>query len=213
MGSVTMTPAPNGEQLVVDFGWAGAALEGDESGDLHAVVRFPDGALVAVVDGLGHGPEAAAAARAAACVLEAHAGEPVTDLVERCHEALRRTRGAVMTLASFDSRRSSMTWTAVGNVEAILLRASRAATPPREAILPRGGVVGYQLPPLRASTLPVSAGDTLILATDGIRSAFSHDPDLDRAGPQEIADCLLARYARGTDDALVLVARYLGEEP
>jgi len=57
--------------------------------------------------------------------------------------------------------------------------------------------------------LPVSPGDTLILATDGVRGGYLDlvavsDP------PQQLADQLLAEYGRGTDDALVLVARYLG---
>ena len=198
--------------LVVEWGEAGEALEAGISGDVVVVAGFDGGTLMAVLDGLGHGFEAAAASREAAHVLRQHASEPVTILVERCHEALRGTRGAVMSLASFDARASAMTWTGVGNVDAILLRADRSAERPREALIPRGGVVGYQLPPLRASTLAVSPGDTLVLATDGLRSAFVSG--LDEPGtPSEMARSILARFARGTDDALVAVARYLGAGP
>jgi phosphoserine phosphatase RsbX len=205
-----MTETPD-EGLVLEWGSAGFALE-RESGDLHVVARFPHGVLVAVIDGLGHGSEAAVAARAAGLILEAHPGDPVADLVRECHEALRKLRGAVMSLASFDAQRSSMTWIGVGNVEALLLRADRAAEPAREAISQRGGVVGYQLPQLRASTLSVSRGDTLVMASDGIRSGFSTGLRL-QASPQEMADSILAEYARESDDALVVVARYLGAEP
>jgi hypothetical protein len=191
---------------VVEWGSAGAALERD-SGDVHVVTGFPGGALVALVDGLGHGFEAAEAAQRAAAVLQAFAGEPVIALVERCHEALRKTRGAVMSVASFHGRDSSMTWVAVGNVEGVLVRARK--TERRQSLALRGGVVGYQLPALRASTLSVSRGDTLVLATDGIRSAFPADLTAD-GDPQAIADSILARYGRGTDDALVVVARYVG---
>lgn len=193
---------------LVEWGEAGSALEGI-SGDLLVVADFPEGVLVAVLDGLGHGVEAAAASRAAGRLLRAHAHEPVTILVERCHDALRGTRGAVMTLASIDRRASSMTWTGVGNVEAILLRADRRAQPPREALALRGGVVGYQLPPLRAPTLPLLPGDTLILATDGLRSAFTTGLDVP-GSPRDVAQAILARFSRGTDDALVGVVRYLG---
>ncbi|HEX9288368.1 MAG TPA: SpoIIE family protein phosphatase [Anaeromyxobacteraceae bacterium] len=197
---------------IVEWGSAGAALEGeDESGDVHVVAAFPGGALVAVIDGLGHGTEAAAASKEAARVLERHASEPLSDLVERCHEALRYTRGAVMSIASF-SRDGSMSWIAIGNVEAILLRAGPAADPRRETIALRGGVVGYQLPALRPSAITVSRGDTLVMATDGIRSGFIADLDV-KGTPQEIADSILARFARGTDDALVVVARYAGAAP
>jgi serine phosphatase RsbU (regulator of sigma subunit) len=203
-----MTP---GARLPVEVGEAGAALE-DVSGDALVVAAFPGGALVAVLDGLGHGLEAALASREAARVLEEHPGDPVTVLLERCHEALRRTRGAVMTLASFDARASAMTWTGVGNVDAVLLRADRGAERPREALTTRGGVLGYQLPPLRAWSLPVSPGDTLVLATDGIRTGFVAGLE-PQGSPLEVARSILARYARGTDDALVAVARYLGPEP
>jgi negative regulator of sigma-B (phosphoserine phosphatase) len=69
--------------------------------------------------------------------------------------------------------------------------------------------VGFVLPPLRAATLPVYFGDTLIFATDGISDKFSQEalPDLP---PDDIAAHMLSRYAKQTDDALVLVARYVG---
>lgn len=201
-----MTGAPGQEPRVVEWGAAGVALAGHESGDVHVVAEFPGGVLVAVIDGLGHGVEAAAAAKAAARVLAAFAGEPIASLVERCHEALRRTRGAVVSLASFDARRSSMTWSGVGNVEGFLLRADGRG---RESITLRGGIVGYQIPAVRVSELAVSAGDVLVMATDGVRSAFA-DGLRAQGSPQEIADAVLARHGRGSDDALVFVARYLG---
>lgn len=193
---------------LLDWSWAGTALEGDESGDVLVVAELDPGVLVGVVDGLGHGVEAAAAARTAARILRSFAGEPLVALVERCHEALRRSRGAVMSLAWFDGRAPWMTWGGIGNVEGLLLRATRAARP-RESIVLRGGIVGYRLPSLHAATLAVSPGDVLILATDGIHEGFGEDV-VPGAAPQEIADSILARHGRGTDDALVLVARYLG---
>jgi hypothetical protein len=192
----------------IAWGWAGSALEW-ESGDVHAVVEFPGGALVALIDGLGHGPEAAAAARVAASVMEDHADEPVADLVQRCHAALRRTRGAVMSLAAFRTTDASMTWVGIGNVEGVLVHGDGRRA---ESIAARGGVVGYQLPSLRPCTLDVAPGDTLILATDGISSGFTVDLAVDLE-PQVLAEALLARFARGTDDAHVVVARYAGARP
>jgi hypothetical protein len=208
-----MTGAREEPALPVEWAWAGAPIAGErESGDAHVVAAFPGGALVGVIDGLGHGAEAAAAASEAVRVLEVHAGEPLPALVGRCHEALRKTRGAVMSVVSFDVRASSLTWLGVGNVEALLLHGGPAARSLREAISPRGGVVGYLLPSLRPATLPVVAGDTLVLATDGVRSGFATDLDV-RGRPQVIADTILSRFARGSDDALVVVARYLGAAP
>lgn len=195
----------------VEWGWAGSALEG-ESGDVHVVVPFPRGALVALLDGLGHGSEAAAAARAALPVLEANPSDPILSLIDRCHEALRRTRGAAMSVASFATDDSSMTWSAIGNVDGILLRGAHGSLRAPEAIGFRGGVVGYQLPTLRARSVAVSPGDTLIMTTDGIRSGYAASTDV-AGDSQEIAESILARFSKGTDDAHVLVVRYLGGEP
>ena len=47
------------------------------------------------------------------------------------------------------------------------------------------------------------------MATDGIHSGFTAGLAIEQS-PQDIADVILARFARGTDDAHVVVARYLG---
>ncbi len=198
---------------LIEWGVATAALPGQAgSGDECLVKSFPNGVLVAAIDGLGHGEEAAAAARIAASRLDAYAHESVIVLVKRCHTSLLRTRGAVMSVASFNARDETMTWLGVGNVEGVLLGADAGGRPRREVLLLRGGVVGGQLPPLHASLVPVMRGDTLIFATDGVRSGFPDDLVL-ADPPQQMADRILARHGKGTDDALVLVARYLGPGP
>jgi len=197
------------ESHLVEWAWAGAALGDEESGDLYVVEPFERGVLLGVIDGLGHGHDAAVASKEAAAVLASNPGLPVKDLVERCHEALRKTRGAVMSLASLDAQSSTIEWCGVGNVDGILFRARVDGGRKSEAIGTRGGVVGYRLPPLHAATVVVSARDLVVMATDGIRSGFSEALD-SFAQPQAIADGVLDRYGKGTDDALVLVARYLG---
>lgn len=193
----------------VEWGVAGQALPGQkETGDRHAIVQFDGGVMMAVIDGLGHGAEAAVAARIATEVLEQNATESVITLVRLCHEKLKPTRGVVMSLAAFNAADSTVTWLGVGNVEGVLLHRDPYGTVNQEVLPLRGGVVGDQLPPLMASIVPVSKGDTLIFVTDGIRLGFADRLKADSA--QGTADAVLARFARGTDDALVLVARYTG---
>ena len=194
----------------IEWGVAARALPGQSSsGDLYIVTPFPSGVLIAAVDGLGHGEEAAFTARIALAILAAHAKDPVVTLVERCHEGLRATRGVVMSIASFDVTHGLMTWLGVGNLKGVLLRYGATSALAEESLLLRSGVVGVELPTLRAATLSVSAGDTLILATDGIKSDFNRRL-VHQHMPQKAAEAILARHARPTDDALVLVARYLG---
>lgn len=198
---------------LIECGVATLTLAGEtESGDLHLVQPVGSGVLVGVVDGLGHGAEAAAAARAAVATLREHAHEAVLPLLQRCHRALRGSRGVVMSLAFFQGGDGSMTWLGVGNVDCVLLStalAARSARPARTRLVTRGGIVGSQLPQLRAEVISVASGDTLLVATDGIQEGFA-DGLSTETPPQQLADQVLARSYKGTDDALVLVARYLG---
>ena len=208
-----MTDSALGQPPLLEWAVAALTLPGQaQSGDLHGVVTSPASVLAAVVDGLGHGPEAALAARLAVDTLRRFSGLPVASLLERCHRALKGTRGAVMSLASLDSETETMTWSGVGDVEGLLLRADAQARPNCEALVARGGVVGYQLPAPRVSTLPIARGDMLIFATDGIRGGFGQGLT-PSTPPQAMADHILRHHGRGTDDALVLVVRYGGRTP
>jgi hypothetical protein len=180
---------------------------GSPSGDQHVVQETPEGLLVAVVDGVGHGEEGSRAARWATEAIRAYHKEPLASLVAHCHQTLVGTRGVVMSLAAFDVARATMSWLGVGNVEAALLRVGERGTTLRKRLLLRNGVVGHTLPPLEAAKVPVASGDLLALATDGIRPHFV-DGLIRGEAPQRSADRILAEYARDTDDALVLVARY-----
>jgi len=205
-----MASAARDSAALLHWGVATLALAGQtESGDLHLVTPVKDGVLVAVVDGLGHGEEAAAAARIAVRTVEQFAEEPPLSVLQRCHAALKGTRGVVMSLARFDPRRAMMTWLGVGNVEGVLHHANWAERSARASLVTRGGIVGSELPPSQAAVTPVEVGDTLVFATDGIHRGFVEDISV-REQPQRIADQILARYGKGTDDALVLAARYIG---
>jgi len=198
---------------ILEWGVASRALPGQSnSGDLQVVKSFPIGMLVAALDGIGHGDEAASAASAARAILEAHAQEPVMALIERCHEGLRATRGVAVSVASFNVAHGLITWMGVGNVQGVLLRRDQSGSGTEESLLLRAGVVGVQLPSLRVSVLSVSTGDTLVFATDGIETDF--DRRLARNDrPRQAAESILSRHGKTTDDALVLVARYLGDSP
>jgi len=180
-----------------------------ESGDRSVVLPTGEGGLVAVVDGLGHGAEAASAAKVAVRALERGANRPVIQLFRDCHSSLIGTRGAVISAAAFNARGETMTWLGVGDVEARLLRAPSSASPRMESLLLRGGVVGVHLPTLVSEVVPIHRGDTLIFATDGVRSDFLDAP-LPPLESQALADYILAHWGTQTDDALVLVVRYLG---
>src|SRR5258706_7005854 len=99
--------------------WAKASrpiAPGQVSGDLCLVRESAHGVLVAVVDGWGHGPDAASAAQRAVALLGGGGLDRPIEVVRRCDEGLRGSRGVVLSLAWFDSAMDTMTWIGVGNV-------------------------------------------------------------------------------------------------
>jgi len=164
-----------------------------------------DTALLAVVDGLGHGREAAAASRLALDLLAGTRGEDLTAAVSGCHAGLRNTRGVVLALARLEGSVGRLTWLSIGNIHGVLQRADSRG----ESLIAQRGVVGRRLPPLHASIVSIAPGDLLVLATDGIHADFvRHIPRFD--SPQQITESLMAAHRTGTDDALVLALRYRG---
>lgn len=194
----------------IEWGVASAPRPGEKHcGDAHLVQAFEGGVLVAAVDGVGHGKEAAEAARICLSTLAAHSGTPILPLLERCHEKLAGSRGVAISLASLSWERGTISWAGIGNVEAVLMRATGAPQRRREFLMLRGGLLGERLPAVKPVEHPIARGDTLILATDGVRSEFSETPVL-TLPPQRLAEMILRDFSRGTDDALALVLRYLG---
>lgn len=193
----------------IDYGVAKRVRPGEhQSGDCHVVVFDEHQILLAVIDGIGHGEEAATAANAAVVTLENFHGESVTKLMRRCHENLRATRGVVLSIASIDTTRGLMSWLGVGNVQAFLFRGPVLGGG-QEVLLLRSGVVGSSLPSLQESEVPIRAGDTLVLFTDGMRPDLTRDLPLSER-PQRAANAIVEKYHNGNDDALVLIARFKG---
>lgn len=199
---------------ILEWAEAGRAFPGEsQSGDAAVVAERPDGALIAVVDALGHGDEAAEVAKTAVAALRQNAAEPVIALMRAVHAALHGSRGAVVSLGLLQSRGAALTWLGVGNVQGWVARPEAAAgeLPLRESLLLRGGIVGIQLPPLYAAIVPVAPGDLILFATDGIAADF-----LSGVRPEapvgDMAAQVLRQHAMANDDAIVLVARYCGPD-
>jgi serine phosphatase RsbU (regulator of sigma subunit) len=199
-------PAPPAA-AAVRIGAASRPYPGEEvNGDGWAVGWDGDACRIAVVDGLGHGPAAAVAARAALAALAARPALGPADAVRACHAALAGTRGAAVAVARIEPAGRRLTFAGVGNVEGRLWPVGPAGRAERP--IAYRGIVGAALPTVRAFEFALGAGWLLVLHTDGVSARFELDqvPEGARGHPQALAEAVLARWGRSTDDATVVAA-------
>jgi serine phosphatase RsbU (regulator of sigma subunit) len=181
------------------------------NGDASAVHWSDDVCRIAVIDGLGHGRDAAFASARAVAVLDAHPSIAPAEAIQRCHTALAGTRGAAMAVARLDPVRGELTYAGIGNIEAHLWQTDDR----RERAISYRGIVGAVLPTIRTFTLTLGADWTFIMHSDGVSARIdtealkAHSP----WEPDALAEAILARYARASDDATVVVARPGGQQP
>jgi anti-sigma regulatory factor (Ser/Thr protein kinase) len=185
----------------------GRALEHESvSGDDACFVRRGDEVVLALADGLGHGPLAREASSRAMAVVEQRPGLSPERVLEECEESLSGTRGAVMVAARWEGRSRRLEQAAIGDVtlQAVWPRESRHFNR-------RRGIVG--LKQAHRSVVGESAvlgpGAMVLAYSDGLKSGIDLSGSLEllREHPLVVAEHLLTHYARPTDDALVLVLR------
>lgn len=167
-----------------------------ESGDAVVVRREPDATLLAVIDALGHGPEAAKVATRAVEHLGRAPLGPAAAIMTGLHDALRGTRGAAASLCVV--RRDRLDGCGVGNVEV------RVTTAPIAALL-TPGILGHQIRSLRTFEGRLRPGDRVVCFSDGISSRVAL-ADLQGLTPRAACDLVMQRHRRGHDDASVLIA-------
>jgi len=202
----------NGRLGPIEWAAAGRPLPGERvSGDQPIAIGIDDNAaLFGVIDGLGHGPAAADAALRAVDALTNARAERLEVLVQICHRVLDGTRGVAMTLARVDFAAGDLAWTGVGNVAANLVAKAATGINIRSSARLAAGIVGYRIPEIRpAQVVSMRAGDLMVMTTDGI--AEDHLEHIDFAAPATaIAEHILNKHCKATDDAMVLAARHRG---
>jgi serine phosphatase RsbU (regulator of sigma subunit) len=173
------------------------------SGDAWQVDWHGSVCRIALVDGLGHGPQAAIAAMAAVAALAAEPALNPVEAVHCCHDALKGSRGAALLIVSIDVSRGQLIGAGAGNVEARLCQDGGV-----KHLMTDRGIVGSALPRVRPVELALAPDWLLLMHTDGIKSRFDAQSQLEAAPDGDgLAQAILAGWARATDDATVLVAQ------
>src|SRR5262245_2630464 len=101
-----------------------APVQGEtHSGDGWAAWSAGELTSILVVDGLGHGTEAAVAADTAIATFRRHAERSAADVITLVHQALRSTRGAAVALAELDQRNHTLRYCGLGNISSTVIAA------------------------------------------------------------------------------------------
>ena len=179
-----------------------------ECGDRWQLVAERSALSLMVVDGLGHGPDAAFAAACAANAYRGTSGRAHDIMLSAIDLGMRQTRGAAISVVSVDDAAAELTFTGVGNVEGRVL-----GGPHTQYLVPQNGIVGHGMPPLRATRASWPAGGRLVIHTDGIAARWRLDAYEQGLAihPALLAGMLYRDCSRDRDDVTVVVLAHASE--
>jgi phosphoserine phosphatase RsbX len=177
------------------------------SGDVVFVQPQEGGVFAALIDALGHGPEAhrlgvQLSGALSVWLPEATPPEPAGALAV-LHESARGTRGAAAAVAWLDGRTLEGWVAGVGNVRCRLFGAVTRTVEFGD------GVLGQRVRSPRPVAFALRPTDVVILFSDGVAGRFREDdyPSLGLDPAPEIAFNVVRRFGKGADDASCAVIR------
>ena len=174
------------------------------SGDVATLRWVGERVVLVVVDGLGHGSNAAVIARRAEASLSMSSTAHVPAVVAELHEALLPTDGAAVAVTVLDPAERSFEAAAVGNVRV------RVIGKTDQRLDWSAGTVGteYRNPTVASGSLD---DGTLVMYSDGVADHFelSDYPGIRSDSPEIVSRIIVERFGKEHDDASCVVARYL----
>lgn len=174
------------------------------SGDVTLVDRQGHKLRLAVVDGLGHGPQAREAAQRAVNSLRADSKLELAEAVLRAHDQLGSTRGATLGLVDIDFSTRIIKGTTVGNVRVVLFFNNRVWSPcGTDAVLGHGRGGSHGKLEVRIEQHPYPEGAMLALFSDGLLNQLRLP--WQRGDLEETAAQLFHTFSVATDDATLLL--------
>jgi anti-sigma regulatory factor (Ser/Thr protein kinase) len=175
-----------------------------ECGDAWYVRSGPDGWTCVVADGLGHGPLAAKASRAAIAAIQDSPHASVCESIELAHQAAMPTRGLALGVARLNRTASNLSFAGVGNIGAVVIEEGR-----RRGLVSSNGIVGHNMRKPVEMTHTWGSQAVLVMHSDGLLTQWdlSDYPGLLSRDPSVIAGVLLRDFSRRRDDVTIVVVK------
>lgn len=210
-GTVLWTRFFQASPIDQPYGAINVPMKGEmDCGDAFLAIPGISRSLYMVVDGLGHGTYAAEAAGEAVSTVRGCADQPPAEIMTRTHDALKKTRGAVMSVAVVEHERKVLTYSGIGNIGAVIVNGGAMRN-----MVSQNGTLGAVLPRVHEYTYPIDDRSLLMLYSDGLSSkcTLSGYPGLQSRPLELIAGLLYRDFGRGRDDVTVLLATLGGDAP
>jgi phosphoserine phosphatase RsbX len=170
-------------------------------GDSFAVHHDETSLLVAVADGLGHGPAAHAASSAFISFVAENSRMALSDMMSEASKAISETRGVAASLARIDFERRLLHYCGVGNCH------MHSVASVRMHPVSAPGIVGRRVRKMLPFAFEMPDTGMFAICSDGISSRVRLE-SLAHLGPQEVADELLGSHGKDHDDVTAVVVRY-----
>ena len=173
-------------------------------GDGWSVASSGSRTILISVDGLGHGPSAAEAARSAMRLFQANSACPPGEILDLVHRGLRSTRGAAGAVSEIDLEKGTIRHAGIGNITAWVMNDTSM-----RAMVSHNGILGHQVHRIQEFEYPLPADGIVVLHSDGLSSKWKADayPGLLRRDVAVIAGVIYRDSVRGRDDSCILVSR------
>jgi len=163
-----------------------------------------DRTLLVLIDGLGHGWEAAEAAQEAVQSFRKHRDRSPGQILSYMHDSLRKTRGAAAAVCEIRPAEGNLTYAGVGNTAAVVLshRVSRS-------LVSHNGTLGVTISRIQEFRVEWPEDGILVMHSDGLKSRWdlSSYSGLLARHAAVIGGALIRDFRRQSDDASVVVVK------
>ncbi|MGA9648734.1 serine/threonine protein kinase [Pedobacter sp.] len=156
-------------------------------------------------DGLGHGPDANFAVNEAVKAFRVFPHPSPVETLRFMHTSIRKTRGLVANMTTYNSERGEWSSAGIGNIAAKWIGPVNSKNH-----MSYNGIVGHNIPTtMNDQIFSISDYNQLVLCSDGIKTRWetSKYPGILKHDPSILASAIYKDHARQTDDMSVVVIK------
>jgi hypothetical protein len=175
------------------------------SGDTVVLEHRDENIFLAIIDALGHGPQANTVANRAEQYLRNSWSSNILDTMQRLHSALKGTIGAAAGLCTVDRFSREVRYAGVGNT------VLRTFGPQAIRLISVDGIIGSRFRTPAVQSAPLNESSVILMYTDGVSDRFDAEqyPQINSHSAPVIARRIVARFGKPYDDATCMAMRFV----